>query len=191
MNFNAIVFLFSLIYSKYIIVPVPYGQNPGATCRYYGYSDVIGSTQNISNLYNILNMSGYQDAYLAAYNGQFEGFVMSNTGAIQPFNKYTNPTNYSFCETSRYQDDGMPGMMKNKTGKYKTSSLNDLEENIYKAVKMRKPKKIFLSNENTLQDIGLPFNPNYNPEVYYDDRRNYRVGFPKAFVSSRREQSQK
>ncbi|EJW03274.1 hypothetical protein EDEG_02366 [Edhazardia aedis USNM 41457] len=81
------------------IIPVPRGLTPGQTCRYYGYSDVIGSTQNISYLYNLLEYYNYPSAYIAAYNGDYSGVVLTNTGAIQPYNKFTNPTNYVFCQS--------------------------------------------------------------------------------------------
>lgn len=101
MRFLKALFCFLSIATCTIIIGVPYGLEPASTCRYYGYGDVIGSTQNISQLYNQLISQNIPSAYLAAYNGDFSGSVLTNTGAIQPYNKYTNPTNYVFCEYSR------------------------------------------------------------------------------------------
>lgn len=101
------LFLLSLIASSAIIIPVPYGLSVGATCRYYGYGDMIASTQNISRLLNQLNAYGYPNAFLAAYNGVGDQ-VLSSTGAIQPYNQFTNPTNYTFCAYGRLPKTSTP-----------------------------------------------------------------------------------
>lgn len=87
------------------------GLSPGNACRYYGLYDTIGSTANISELYNMLQRSNVENAYIAAYNGDFNGVVLSNTGAITPYRPGRTRTYHVFCEQGNRRGRRRPGLI--------------------------------------------------------------------------------
>lgn len=107
LNFDLVClyFLFVIVKTTLTVVPVPSGYDPTTVCSITGYLDVNGNSKNRLELAKVLNDFGVSDAYMASYNKDYSGFVLSNTGKLRPYNKYTTPTSYAICSVKLMNGD--------------------------------------------------------------------------------------
>lgn len=93
-----ILTLINLVILNPIIIKSRCDQDPNTICESNGRKKFVATSLNLQKLMSILKNNNVPNAYVYGWNDHRGLYVVHQNGNVAPYDKYTNVSDYAFCE---------------------------------------------------------------------------------------------